>query len=94
MTYNGDDIIQMHLNDPVLKRVINILCNTGDGCCPTSWPRELKRYRNKIVLKNGILKYNHYGKYLKIIPGELTEDILRYGHSEWFSGHLSVDKTH
>ena len=42
MSYNDDDLMQMQLNDPVLKRVINILCNTGHSFCLTSWPAELK----------------------------------------------------
>ena len=28
------------------------------------------------------------------LPGKIIEDILRYGHSEWFSGHFGVDKTY
>ena len=46
----------MQLNDQVLKRGINVLSNTSENCCDTSWPTELKRYRNKIVLKDSILK--------------------------------------
>ena len=51
MSYSNDDLIQIQLNNHVLKRVINILSNTSENCCPTSWPTELKRYSNKIVLK-------------------------------------------
>ena len=49
--YSNNDLIQIQLNDQVLKRVINILSNTSENCCPTSWSTELKRYSNKIVLK-------------------------------------------
>ena len=38
MSYNDDDLIQIQLNDPVLKRLINISCNTSDDFFPTSWP--------------------------------------------------------
>ena len=90
MSYHDDDLIPMQLNDLVVEHALNILYNTGDDCCPFSWFTELKRYRNKILLKASILKYNHHSKYLTNITGELRENILGYGFSEKFSGHSKV----
>ena len=56
VSYDDDDLIQMQSNDPMLKRVLNILCNTGDDFCLTSLPTELKRYGKKLFVKDSILK--------------------------------------
>ena len=46
----------MQSTDLMLKRVINISCTTGGDFCPTSWPTERKRYRNRLFLNDLILK--------------------------------------
>ena len=45
-------------------------------------------------MENDLLMYNHHNNYLAVCPSKLSPEILDLSHSQWFSGHFGIFKTH
>ena len=88
--YNEEELIEKQLNDGFICEVINLL--NGD-CVTKEFTEKYKKYRNKLVVENNILKYDHHGKLLYVCPEELRTELLSLGHDQFYSGHQGAFKT-
>ena len=58
-------------------------------------PQKYKKFTNKVEIdSNWLLMYKHHGRPKLVIPDEMKEEVLILGHSQVFSGHHGVFKTH
>ena len=60
----------------------------------TCIPRDYRKFIHRILINDNLLVFNNHQNNVIIIPQGLRQEILRYSHCDWSSGHFGVFKTH
>ena len=57
-------------------------------------PTDYRRFIHRISIQDNLLVFNDRGNIIVIMPQNLQEEVLRYSHCDWSSGHFGIFKTH
>ena len=87
-SYKHEDLIMAQRNDAKLKQVIEGIESNKHV------PKEYRISKSKLFMKNNLFMCNHHSHYLVVCPSELRSDVLDLSHSQWYSGHFGIFKTH
>ena len=90
VVFDRNDLIAAQYNDSDLLKVIKIM----QGNSTDEFPKCYRRHKNKLLIKDDMLKYRHHDSVCTVVPLKLRREILDLAHSKWFSGHLGIFKTH
>ena len=87
-SYKHEDLIMAQRNDAKLKQVIEGIESNKHV------PKEYCISKSKLFMKNNLFMCNHHSHYLVVCPSELRSDVLDLSHSQCYSGHFGIFKTH
>ena len=92
--YTNSEFIAFQRQDSELSQIFNFLEKNEEDRDLNGIPTDYRRFIHRISIQDNLLVFNDRGNIIVIMPQNLQEDVLRYSHCDWSSGHFGIFKTH
>ena len=92
--YTNSEFIAFQRQDSELSQIFNFLEKNEEDRDLNGIPKGYRRFIHRISIQDNLLVFNDRGNIIVIVPQNLREEVLRYSHCDWSSGHFGIFKTH
>ena len=89
VSYDKNDLIAKQLNDEEILQCMKYDCDKVSKINKT-----FRRYKNKLSVQNGSLKFELHGIFLYICPKELQTEVICLAYDSFWGSHFPAFKTH